>query len=119
MGVPPMIHIAKKASERSQERFKMGAVITRGNRVLAHGFNTNKTHPKFGSGEYKKVHAESSVICKCIRQRINLEGSSIWIYRRNEQLAKPCPCCMELIESVGIKDIYYTEGVGQLSHVRL
>jgi|TARA_R100001594_G_C3988390_1_gene251824 deoxycytidylate deaminase len=114
-----MIHVAKKASERSQERFKMGAVITRGNRVLAHGFNTNKTHPKFGSGEYKKVHAESSAICKCIRQGISLEGACIWIYRRNELLAKPCPCCMELIESVGIKDIYYTDGKGSLSHIKL
>ena len=114
-----MIHIAKKASEKSKERFKMGAVITRGNRVLAHGYNINKTHPKYGSGEYKTVHAESSAICKCIRQGIKLEGASIWVYRRNEQLAKPCPCCMELIRSVGIKNVYYTDGKDQLSHIKL
>ena len=104
---PPM-RAAIKQSEKSDHRFKMGAAIARGNKVLAAAPNSRKTHPKFGSGDYSTLHAESHAIYKAIRQGIDIVGATIYVYRRNNNLAKPCPCCMGLIHKYGIKDIVYS-----------
>ena len=104
----PPWRAAIKESKKSKHRFKLGAVIAKGNKVLTKACNSRKTHPKFGAGEYNTLHAESHAIYKAIRQRINLEGTSIYIYRENNNLAKPCPCCMGLIHKYGIKGIHYS-----------
>lgn len=113
-----MIRLARKQALRSTEKFQVGAVVTKGSRVLAAGYNTGKTHPR-GSGAYSKVHAETSAICKCLRLGIDLKGASIYVFREGKEqarMARPCPCCMELIKSVGITDIYYTDRNGEVSH---
>ena len=105
--IPPW-RAAIQESQKSQHRFKIGAAIAKGRRVLAKAHNTRKTHPKFGAGKYNTLHAESHAIYKAVRQGIDIEGSTIYIYRHNNNLAKPCDCCMCLIEKYGIKDIVYS-----------
>ena len=105
---PPPWRAAIQESQKSTHRFKIGAAIAKGNKVLVKAHNTRKTHPKFGSGEYNTLHAESHAICKAVRCGIDLSGTTIYIYRHNNNLAKPCPCCMGLIHKHGIKKIVYS-----------
>ena len=105
---PPPMRYAIEESKKSTHKFQMGAVIVRGNKVLARAYNVNKTHPHFGSGAFKRLHAEGHAIYKAIRQRVDLSGSTIYIYRKNSNLAKPCSCCMGLIHKYGIKEIVYS-----------
>ncbi len=104
---PPM-RIAIKESYKSNHRFKLGACIARGKKILSRAHNTRKTHPKFGSGEYQTLHAESYAIYKAVRKGINLEGTTLYVYRKNNNLAKPCPCCMGLIHKYGIIEVIYS-----------
>ena len=107
-----MKRLAKKASRDSKLKFKLGAVIKKGSRVLAYSENLGKTCPEFGSGPYKSLHAEAAVIKKCIRSGICIKGATIMVYRKNDRTSKPCECCQTLIEAVGIKKvIYYEDGV--------
>jgi deoxycytidylate deaminase len=105
---PPPMRAAINESKKSKHRFRIGAAIARGKRVLSKAHNSRKTHPVFGSGEYSTLHAESYAIYRAVRQGINLEGTTIYIYRHNNNLAKPCPCCMGLIHKYGIKDVVYS-----------
>jgi deoxycytidylate deaminase len=105
---PPPMRIAIKESHKSNHRFKMGACIARGKRVLSKACNTRKTHPIFGAGEYNTLHAESHAIYKAVRRGIDLKGTTIYIYRHNNNLAKPCPWCMGLIHKYGIKEVVYS-----------
>lgn len=92
--------------ESKASSFKHGAVIHDGKRIIA--FSSNyifKTHPK-GSGRFRTVHAEVGAITKALNQRTNLRGLWILILRTNGngdiRLSKPCPDCMDLINSVGL-----------------
>ena len=105
---PPPMRYAIEESKKSKHKFAMGAVIVRGNKMLSKACNLNKTHPKFGSGVYRRLHAEGNAIYKAVRRGIELSGSTIYVYRKNYNLAKPCPCCMGLIHKYGIKEIIYS-----------
>jgi len=105
----PAMRAARKASEKSTHRFQLGAAIARKNKVLVTAYNTCKTHPTFGSGNYNTLHAETHAIYKAVRQGINIEGATIYVYRKNNNLAKPCPCCMGMIHKHGIKEVIYSK----------
>jgi len=105
--IPP-IRAAINESKKSKHRFQIGAAIAKGKRILSKAHNTRKTHPKFGSGQYSTLHAESHAIYKAVRQGINIRGSTLYVYRHNNNLAKPCDCCMCLIKKYGIKEIVYS-----------
>jgi tRNA(Arg) A34 adenosine deaminase TadA len=102
------MRLAIEESKKSSHRYPIGAAIVRGNKVLSKAFNVNKTHPKYGSGKYQRLHAEGHAIYRAVRQGIDLSGASIYIYRRNNTLAKPCPCCMGMIHQHGIKEVIYS-----------
>ena len=104
---PPM-RAAIKQSKKSKHRFKMGAAIAKGNKVLVAAYNSRKTHPKYGSGAYSTLHAESHAIYKAIMQGIDIRGATIYVYRANDNLAKPCSCCQALIKKYGIADVVYS-----------
>ena len=103
-----MMRFAREEANKSKHRFQMGAAIVRGKRILSRAYNIDKTHPKFGSGEYKRLHAEGHAIWKAVRQGVDLSGATIYVYRQNNNLAKPCPCCMGLIHKYGIKEVIYS-----------
>ena len=106
--LPPMMLLARKQALNSTCRFKLGAVITKKGRILGYGCNTKKTHPKYGSGRYRTLHCEGAAIYDCVKKGEDMEGATIWIYRLNNNLAKPCPCCQGLIEQFGITKAIYS-----------
>ena len=98
--------IAKRVSLNSLIKFRVGAVLVKGNTILSVAYNIKKTHPKFGSGNYQTLHAEGYALCKALRINKNINGATIYIYRDNGNLAKPCPCCQKLLNTFNIKAIY-------------
>jgi deoxycytidylate deaminase len=103
-------NLAKQASKNSNHHeHKIGCVIAKGKRIFSIGWNSLRTHPD-SPHKYKSVHAEFHAINNLYPE--TLRGSSIYIYRERKNgdpaLSKPCPSCMKLIKSVGIKNIYYT-----------
>jgi len=105
----PGMRAAMKMADASQSKFKVGAAIAKGKKVLVSACNVNKTHPVFGSGTWGTLHAESNAIRKAVSQGINLEGSTIYIYRRYNTLSKPCPGCSALIKKYGITDVIWSD----------
>jgi deoxycytidylate deaminase len=109
-----MMRIAGKQADKAPQnlRHKLGAVVVKGGRILSTGYNEVRY-----TKELKKptLHAEQSAILKLLKRRRlhDLVGSSIYVYRRTPggNLGNACPCsvCMDLIRSVGIKRVFYTE----------
>lgn len=106
-----IIAAAIACSTRSNMKFKLGAIVYRNDIILGRGYNhyLRKTS-KFGHPVYS-LHAEVHAIQFAIRKygRRALAGASIYIYRSNGKLARPCPCCLSLIEMVGITEVNYSK----------
>ncbi len=97
-------------------RHKMVAVVLKGRRIVAYGYNSSKTHP-CGQKTVEKyrlkahcsnsIHAELSAISK------SSGGDRIFVARIKADgkfgLAKPCPVCEKIIEESGIKKVEYTQ----------
>lgn len=114
-----MIDHARKASEKGYGRYQLGAAIydKRGN-LLSTGWNKNKTHPKFGSFIFQRIHAEGDALIKALKRRKDLTGAYIIVYRTNSKNAKPCQCCENMLREAGIEKVYYTNE-GDVQELRL
>jgi deoxycytidylate deaminase len=108
---PPM-RAAIKASKKSSERFKIGAAISNKNKVLAVGHNKHKTHTKYSSGPFCTTHAEGDAIRKAVNKGVDLLGKTLFVYRKNCRLSKPCPDCEKLARDHGIKKVVYSVDPG-------
>lgn len=107
--------IAKSISKHSDHpHHKLGAVISKGNRVISLGFNKNKTHTR-SNHNWKRLHAEISAI---IKAKQDITNCYIYIYRETKDgqiaMARPCCSCMQAIKEAGIKKIFYTSSEGFL-----
>ena len=89
---------------------QLGAVISRGNKVLSIGCNSYcKTHT-LQNGIKPYLHAEISALIKR-RHYDDIDSCAITIYREvhgQPALARPCKQCMALLQQFGIKRIYYS-----------
>lgn len=98
---------------------KVGAVIIKKNRIIGLGFNRMKTHPR-SPHDYKFLHGEVDAILDCKRE--DLAGASIYVYREHKNgdlaLSKPCKSCMNMLELLEVRDIFYTIEDGY-QHLRL
>lgn len=117
---------AKSISELSDHRCKLGCVIVDGHRIISSGHNSKtKFHRiqseldnKFFPGYENKgpVHAEVSALIPLIKRRVDLSGTTLYVYRENKDgklaMSRPCPRCMQLIKEQGIKKICYTTNDG-------
>lgn len=108
-----LINIAIEEAKKSDHKQKVGAVIFDKKRIISKGHNTcqksvKKLHPKFQRFKYS-VHAEVDSI---IKAKKDLKGTSILVVRLNKnnqfRLSKPCFNCMNYIEYVGIKKVFYS-----------
>lgn len=106
-------------------RSKVAAAVVKNNKVIAFGFNQNKTHTlqaRF-SRRYQAIfiHAEIDAIKNALR-KISVEDLSrcdIYIARSrympgdNKEmisgLAKPCLGCQRDIITFGFRNVFYTE----------
>jgi deoxycytidylate deaminase len=103
----------KKAIELSllgeHKLHRVGAVIAKRKRQLAHGWNRSKTHPK-STHPWRYLHAEMDAILRCNE---SLQGAEIFVARLGKvgdlRAARPCPACMDMIKQAGIVRVHYTD----------
>ncbi len=108
-----MIRLAKREATKSSFYFRLGCIITKGKRVISTGHNSI-SYCRVNNFNNSR-HAEMDAILKVINKTnglSSLAGATMYITRitpcGNTALAKPCPKCMSLIKSVGVKQIIYT-----------
>lgn len=101
---------------------RVGAVITKGHRVLSTGYNSRQASGILGTCTR---HAEASAILKLLKEkRLNdLVGATLYVTRFKRSgvvgLAKPCQECQQLIKSVGISTICFTDNFGNTIEERV
>lgn len=109
------LSLAKRISERSDSRFRVGCVIVRKNRVISVGWNDmRKSHPKCGTyGNY--LHAEIRSLLKL--SGADTQNATAYVCRilanGNVGLAKPCPVCYRALKLAGIVNVVYTTNDGE------
>lgn len=101
-------------------KFQVGAAAIYHNKLLALGWNSNKTsslqakyNKERGFDGYtfsSKIHAEMMVINKIRYLDIDFNKVRIFVWRGNQspQLSKPCAACEKALRDLGIKKIFYT-----------
>ena len=114
------IEITKLVALRSGcIRRKVGAIITKNNRILSTGYNASPTgvidcinkgyclREKAEQGEdlhqCMSVHAEANAITQCAKYGINIEGATLYV------TTFCCINCMKLAINSGIKEIVYLD----------
>lgn len=115
--------LAEKQAKKSPFlKHRVGAVIMKGSRVLSTGFNSIR---------YSKVskqptsHAEAAAICKLLKdgRLADLCGSDLYVTRFTKSgsvsCARPCSSCEQLIRSVGIRKVFYTDFDGQTKEMKV
>lgn len=132
-----MFAIAKGEALKSDfDKFHIGCVIVYKKHIISYGHNKEKTHPlqkkfnryrKFNNckGSYIKhsIHAEIDAISqipfivgKMLDEEDGWNKVKIYVWRSTKTkkfaCAKPCEACMEMIKSIGIRHLYYTEDYG-------
>ena len=117
------LRLAIHLATQSRFKYRLGAVVVKSGRVLSTGVNEIRfTHFNFPKKHEISLHAEQAAILKLLRTRrmIDLCGATLYVSRidskGNPRLAKPCPICLELIHTVGIKRTVYTtsDGIGKI-----
>lgn len=88
----------KIAEQSSHNKYRMGAVIVSGGRVLSSASNFGRLGHKNYCG-----HAEA----RAIRKAGNCVGATIIICRIGMGISKPCSRCMRIIQNAKIDNIVY------------
>lgn len=111
------IEIAKLTSKRSIcPRKKVGAVLVKGNRIIATGYNgvlPKEDHLKAQNpdGSSATIHAEANLIAFCAKEGIPTNGTTLYT------TLSPCQKCAELIIQAGIKEVNYLEEYRDLTGI--
>lgn len=113
---------AARVAQHSQYRWKHGAVVVRGGRVLGYAPNKFRNSP-YVDPKNVTDHAEAAIIRELLKNYPDLRGSTIYIARINNnnevKMSRPCINCMKLIVDAGIKEIIYTNDAGGYSVERI
>lgn len=113
---------AKSVSELSDfPKVNIGCVIVYKHHIISSGYNNQKGNPlqkkfnkhRFDDDHKHCLHAETQALLPLVgRKDIDFSRVSLYLFRqyKNGDLApsRPCPSCMALIKSCGIRHIYYT-----------
>ena len=129
-----MDNARKVAQNSTYPRQSLGAVLVYGGKVIATGFNTNKTNPMQKQYNVERgynqdiknngiCHAEMLVLQKTKYLDIDWSKATIYVYRelKNGSLAcsKPCKACEKAMKERGVGKVYYTKSVGGYSLLML
>lgn len=95
------LHVLINTALRSAERFKHGAVVVRGGRVLSIGYNKGKIHAEVDA--LKKVSDPSGTTLYVVR--IGHDGKL--------RLSRPCNNCLNYAINCGVKRIVYSIADGE------
>ena len=104
-------NLARKASQKSPSKVKMGCVIVK-KKFVCSGYNfMTKTHTKSNSYD-NYLHAEIHALIKFSNTSFT-EGADVYVYRETKtgQLAnsKPCDICMLALKKSKIKRVCFIE----------
>jgi deoxycytidylate deaminase len=97
---------AARIAMKSTMTHKHGAVIVRGDEIIAEGFNHHFVHMYHRFS----IHAEADAIYK-VKRHPNLPDCELYVVRIGPQClkySKPCADCRKCIEKHGIKKTYYS-----------
>ena len=119
-----MLAIAQAAALNSDHRYRLGAVIVSGSRVMGVGWNKTRNRPANVSFKHIKectVHAEVDALrglaplrrASCFVARLDAYGSPT--------LARPCDDCWQALTDAGVTKVYWTVdeetvGVSRVEH---
>lgn len=120
-----ILKLAIEEAESVKYRFRVGAVIFKGSRILGSGHNgirSSRIHP-LHKNYNNSLHAEQDAILN-IKDWSILKGCSILVIKISKtkgifSMARPCTMCQELLKHVGIKTMYYSNGTGEIIHERI
>jgi deoxycytidylate deaminase len=101
-------------------RFQTGAVAIYNNKVLALGWNSNKTSSL--QAKYNKergfdgyafrstIHAEMMIVAKIQYLDIDFSKVRVFVWRgeREPQISKPCQACERALRDLGVRKVFYT-----------
>lgn len=112
--------VIKEAEKSNMPIFRVGAVIFDGKRIISYGHNKKgmcgRIHPKY-QNERDSVHAEQNAIVK-VKDWSKINGTSMIVVRFNKSgrmsMAYPCKMCIDMMEHVGIKEVYYSSYGGEI-----
>lgn len=116
--------VAKLTAQLSHaRRTKVGAVMTKDNRIISVGYNgtvrgdDNNCEDELPDGSLVTkntvVHAEMNALCFCAKTEIESDGATIYL------TLSPCAnCALAMIQS-GIKRVVYLEQYRDLSGVKI
>ena len=93
------------------------ALIFKGNKILAIGRNSQKTHPKikdYGYQDFCRLHAELSACIKFGKEDCSKYSMAVLRIDRNGHFNQSCPCesCKGVIRQLGFKKVYFTNEFG-------
>lgn len=108
----------KLAHTSPHNRFKMCAILAKGNKILSIGFNSHRTHPlqvaknKNSLNKDKITHAELDALIG-IKPGL-AKGSTMYVARirrldGQQGSSRPCPDCMSILKRHKIRKIVYIE----------
>ncbi len=115
--------LAIKEANKSCFKERLGAVISKGKRILGRGFNEINRHQKHWTASWEgSLHAEEAALLQAVKKHgvAQLHGATIHVVRLSKSdqlaLAKPCKHCETLLRNFGIKEVYYStsDGMEQL-----
>lgn len=105
-------------------RVKIGCVAVSGHNIISSGYNQTKTAPiqkklnkyrftEDDSSTHHAIHAEVNALKPLMgRKDIDFKNIELYVYREYKNgdlaMARPCPSCIALIRSLGVRHLYYT-----------
>lgn len=107
-----LYNLAYKIAGTSLCHYRMGAIITKGARVLSVGVNVLKTHPIIAE-KYQEhcisIHAELQCL---LRAQTDITNATMYVARNGGLVSKPCSACWEYMKTSGIKFVVYSTKQG-------
>ncbi len=117
------LELARNVAELSDyKQFHIGSLLVYKKQIVSMGCNANKTHRiqaqynryrnLFGHNVIHKLHSEIACLIRAERLEVPFEECILYIFRQHKNgilaMARPCPACLEMIKSKGIKTICYS-----------
>jgi deoxycytidylate deaminase len=110
-----MIARAMKEANKSTFKQQLGALLVKGGRLLATGYNRVGEHNKLINPKWPgSIHAEEDAIASMLKhgKEKEIKGSTMYVVRVGHKLAKPCSHCMNTLMHYGVKKVVFTTDTG-------
>ncbi|WP_420082676.1 hypothetical protein ACN6AT_35575 (plasmid) [Streptomyces sp. JL4002] len=113
-----LIRLAIQQARRSECRYKVGAVIAQGSRILSASANLQRNSSP-SAFKFATYHAEEAAL----RQIRFVRNPTVYVARvggsGNVLLAKPCARCQYALHQAGVAKALYTTDGGSIHSMRI